>query len=257
MCYDIAYMTKKKAKYAKRFGENKEEIASLNESIEVNKAAFSPTYHSSGFSHHQLPVITYDAPFELQAFEWGLIPFWVKDAPAATKISNMCLNARGESIFEKPAFRNAAKQQRCMIIVDGGFEHHHQDGKTYPFYFKLKDDEPFALAGLWERWEYQGIIKHTCSIVTTNGNELMAKIHNNPKASGPRMPVILPKELERNWLNPIHDKADKELIQELIKPYDASEMIAYPVAKIKGKEAVGNNEKALAKHHYEQLKLSL
>ncbi|MFQ3215151.1 MAG: putative SOS response-associated peptidase YedK [Marivirga sp.] len=256
MCYDVAYMTKNKANYAKRFGATVEEVASLEQSIEVNKAAFSPTYHTNGFAHHQLPVITHDAPYEMQAFEWGLIPFWVKDAPAATKLANMCLNARGESIFEKPSFRNAAKQQRCLIIIDGGFEHHHQDGKTYPFHFKLKDEEPFALAGLWESWEHQGIIKHSCSIVTTAGNELMAKIHNNPKTSGPRMPVILPKELERDWLNPIHDKADIALIQELIQPYDESEMIAYPVAKLRGKGAVGNTEEALKAHNYDQLKLS-
>lgn len=257
MCYDVAYMTKKKSKYAKRFGSSEEEVAALEQSMEANKAAFSPTYHTNGFAHNQLPVITHEAPHVIQAFEWGLIPFWAKDAPSATKLTNMCLNARGESIFEKPAFRNAAKQQRCMIIVDGGFEHHHQNGQTYPFHFKLKNEEPFALAGLWERWEYQGIIKHTCTIVTTIGNELMAKIHNNPKTSGPRMPVILPKELERDWLNPIHDKADKELIQELIKPYDAEEMIAYPVAKLRGKGAIENKEAAIAIHHYEQLKFSL
>jgi putative SOS response-associated peptidase YedK len=257
MCYDVAYMTKKKANYAKRFGATEEEVASLEQSIEVNKAAFSPTYHTNGFAHHQLPVITHEAPYQIQAFEWGLIPFWVKDAPTATKLANMCLNARGESIFEKPAFRNAAQQQRCLIIIDGGFEHHHQDGITYPFHFKLKDDAPFALAGLWERWEHQGIIKHTCSIVTTTGNELMAKIHNNPKAAGPRMPVILPKELERDWLCSINDKADKQVVQALIQPYDTAEMTAYPVAKLRGKAAIGNSKGALAEQHYEELRLSL
>ena len=255
MCYDVTYMTKKKEKYAKRFGRNEQGEKSILNSIDGNKAAFSPTYHTNGYAHHALPVITHLAPSEIQAFEWGLIPFWVKDAPAATKISNMCLNARGESIFEKPAFRNAAKSQRCMIIVDGGFEHHHQNGQVYPFHFKLKGDEPFALAGLWEKWEVEGITKYTCSIVTTVGNELMTKIHNNPKASGPRMPVILPKALERDWLLPINDKADKELIQELIQPYESEEMEAYPVKKIRGKEAVGNKPEALESFMYEQLTL--
>ncbi|PTB96347.1 SOS response-associated peptidase [Marivirga lumbricoides] len=254
MCYEVTYMTKKQSVYAKHYSSNEQEKVKLEESLQ--QLNFTPTFHTNGFAHKNLPVITNEDPDIFQAFEWGLIPSWTKDADSAAKLANSCLNARGETIFEKPAFRKAAKSQRCLVVVDGGFEHHHYKGNTYPFHFKLKNDEPFSFAGLWEKWEHEGEFKYTCTIVTTTGNSMMTKIHNNPKASGPRMPVILPKELERIWLNSIESKADMEEIQQLIRPYDEKEMVAYPVPKLRGKEAVGNSEEALSEKQYPELDLN-
>lgn len=115
---------------------------------------------------------------------------------------NNTLNARGETIFEKPSFRTSAKNHRCIIYVAGFYEHHHYNNKTYPFFIYRKDAQPMALAGLWSEWKNPdtGGRLNTFSIVTTKGNKMMARIHNNPKLKEPRMPVILPSELEDEWL---------------------------------------------------------
>ncbi len=255
MCYDLSYLSRKNYKYAERHG-SKEDVEAYKSKLE--KVEQQPTYYVSGFVHPKLPVITNEKPQEFQPYNWGLIPFWVKSPADAAKLSKQCLNARGESIFEKPSFREAAKQRRCLITcIDGFFEHHHIGGKSYPFYISLKNNESMTFAGLWERWEDKstGSIRYTATIVTTEANGLMAKIHNNERAQteGPRMPVILPPELERNWLKPFNDKADKELLQELIKPYDEDLMQAWPVKQLKGKNGIGNKEEAHSFYDYEEI----
>lgn len=104
---------------------------------------------------------------------------------------NQTLNARGESIFEKPAFRNSARNKRCIVHVEGFYEHHHFGKRTYPDFIRLKDHDDFALAALWEECKdpATGVALHTFSIVTTEANDLLRRIHNNPKLEGPRMPV--------------------------------------------------------------------
>ncbi len=254
MCYDKEYLARKNYNYAKRYSHSLEDIEYYRKQLEQ----FPPAYYVSGFSHPRVPVITDDHPNEIQGFSWGLIPFWVKDAFTAVKLSNQCLNARGETIFEKPAFKNSAMRKRCLITcIDGFFEHYHFKGKKYPYFISLKDDEPMTFAGLWERWENkeEGIIRNTYTIVTTKANKLMAHLHNNPKRElgDSRMPVILPKELEREWLKPINDKVDKEMIQELIKPFPDDLMEAWPVRQLKGKNGVGNSELAHQKFDYAEL----
>jgi putative SOS response-associated peptidase YedK len=255
MCYDIKYQTRKKLVYAKRIGASEEDIRDLERQLEILGDRLPAMYHASGFSHPELVVFTNEAPMQPQLFQWGLIPFWVKDSVTAVKISNDTLNARGETIFEKPSFREAAKKRRCLILVDGFYEHHHFNGKTYPFHISLKNDEPMVLAGLWEKWELkdQGISKYTVSIVTTKANELMAKIHNNPKLAEARMPVILPKELENKWLKPLNDDLDKKGIQELLRPYDNNEMMAHTVRRLRGKEALGNKPEVAEEWKWEEL----
>lgn len=255
MCYDLSYLSRKNYNYAKRYGttEDVEENSTKLETVERQ-----PMFYVSGFVHPKIPVINADHPHEFQTFNWGLIPFWVKSPADAAKLSKQCLNARGETIFEKPSFREAAKQRRCLITcVDGFFEHHHIKSKSYPFYISLKNNECMTFAGLWERWEDKstGTVRHTTTIVTTEANAMMAKIHNNERAlkEGPRMPVILPPELERDWLIPYNDKVDKELLKELIKPYDEELMQAWPVKQLKGKNGIGNTEEAHAFYEYEEL----
>ena len=154
------------------------------------------------------------------AFKWGLIPSWAKDH----KIGNRLINARGETLAEKPSFRTAFKRQRCLIPATGFYEwQRNPDGRTKtPMYIALKSGTPFAFAGLWESWHSpEGQHIQSCTIITTEPNDLMAPIHN-------RMPVILPANAYNLWLDP----AERTDLQELLIPYSAQEMIAHPVSTL-------------------------
>ncbi|CAN5568482.1 SOS response-associated peptidase [soil metagenome] len=247
MCYDISYMTKKAVKYANYYGFPVEEVEEYINSI-------FPGYHASAFTHPDIPVVTNESPHKFQSFTWGLIPPWVKDPATAAKMQVQTLNARGENIFEKPAFRAAAANKRCLVVVDGFFEHHWFNKNAYPFYIKMKNDDPFSLAGLWENWWHQGIERNTVSIVTTAANALMTRIHNKPKASeGHRMPLIVPRDLHGEWLKPINDPLDKQSLTEMIRAYDEEELVAFTVPKLRGKSAVGNNPEACGEVKYQEL----
>ena len=123
---------------------------------------------------------------------WGLIPFWAKDP----KIGSRMINARAETVAEKPAFRNALKKRRCLVLADGYYEWQKTPAGKTPFRIVLRSGEPFAMAGLWETWkDPQGKVVPSCTIITTSANDYLASIHN-------RMPVILPRESEELWLDP-------------------------------------------------------
>jgi putative SOS response-associated peptidase YedK len=128
--------------------------------------------------------------------------------------------------------------------VDGFYEHHHHKGKTYPFHIYRSDRNPLIFAGLYSDWAdpETGEVVTTFSIVTTEGNPMMARIHNNPKLSGPRMPLILPDELADRWLNPVSDELDQQELQELIRSYPEEVLAAHPVGKLRGRDYKGNLE---------------
>ncbi|MDN3723566.1 SOS response-associated peptidase [Aequorivita sp. SDUM287046] len=241
MCYDIKASLEAQLSRARR--KNDEHAV---EEILEKLLPFTdlPLFHSSGFNHPDLLIYTDRSPNFPEVATWGLVPHWVKNEAAMKKQWNNTLNARGETIFEKSSFRDAAKNHRCILYVDGFFEHHHCNKSVYPFYIYRKDQQPLALAALYSEWtnpETGGIL-NTFSIVSTQGNSFMAKIHNNPKLEGPRMPVILPTELEEKWLNPINDALDIKAIKELIREYPDNELQAHPVAKLRGKQYAGNVE---------------
>ena len=252
MCYDIKASYEAQLKRARRRGD----LAAVEEILEkLIPLTDLPIYHASGFSHPELLIYTNDSPEFPTVATWGLVPHWIKDREQLEKFWNNTLNARGETIFEKPSFKHAAKAKRCIIYIDGFYEHHHFNSKTFPFFIQRKDQEPLALAGLWSEWtnpENGGRI-NTFSIVTTVGNSLMAKIHNNPKIKGPRMPLILPEELEDEWLNPIQDELDQKAIQELIQSYPEDELKAHTVRKLRGKDYLGNVEEISEEVIYEEL----
>ena len=156
---------------------------------------------------------------ELRAFQWGLVPSWAKDP----KIGNRMINARSETVAEKPSFRAAFKRRRCLIVADGFYEWQKTSGSTkQPFHIHLDDHRVFGFAGLWEHWESgDGSLLETCTILTTAPNELMASIHN-------RMPVILPADDYEAWLDPTLQ--DRGFLESLLEPYDADAMQAYPVS---------------------------
>ena len=260
MCYNLVYMTKKKLDYARRMGATEEELSELEQQLRHYEELDGrpPMFHADGFAHPDLPVITNQEPDKIQFFEWGLIPneFWVDDLNLAVKRQRNNLNARGETMFKKPSWRKAAKRHRCLVLVDGYFDYYHFKGKKYPFYIRMKNDEPFTMAGLYaiKAFKQEGIVKKTVAIVTCDPNPLMAKIHNNPASSSePRMPVILPRDLQQAWLKPITDVVDQAEVQEFIKPYDDQEMFAYTVRRLKGKQSVSNGPEKLEEFMYEEL----
>ncbi|EAR14374.1 SOS response-associated peptidase [Robiginitalea biformata] len=239
MCYDIRASLETQLKRALRRGDQ-EAAGEIREKL----LPFTdlPLFHASGFSHPRLLIYTDESPEYPSVATWGLIPHWVKDSAQQKQIWNRTLNARGETIFEKPAFRLAAKGNRCLLFIDGFYEHHHHKGSTYPHYIHRRDGEPLILAGLYSDWAdpETGEVITSFSIVTTEGNPMMARIHNNPKLAGPRMPLILPDELADKWLEPCQDAADRQALEELIRSYPEEELAAYTVGKLRGKSYPGN-----------------
>lgn len=165
---------------------------------------------------------------EFKQLHWGLIPSWAKDSKMGVKL----INARAETVAEKPAFRSAFKHRRCLVLADGFYEWQQQQGKKQPFYFRLQDGQPFAFAGLWERWRClrqpeagtpanEEII--SCTILTTAANELLQPIHE-------RMPVILEPQDYDLWLD--SQVQTPQILQQLLRPYPAPAMTAYPVSTL-------------------------
>ncbi|HEY9785719.1 MAG TPA: SOS response-associated peptidase [Candidatus Obscuribacterales bacterium] len=156
----------------------------------------------------------------LQAFKWGLVPFWVKDVQKHKPF----INSRCETLAEKPSFKAALVRRRCIIPADGFFEWKTTPRGKVPMYITLADGKPFALAGIWEEWKSpDGTPLRTCSIITVPANELMAQIHD-------RMPAILAPEQEDVWLDP--DLRDKDKILSMLAPYDPQQMVAHPVSTL-------------------------
>jgi putative SOS response-associated peptidase YedK len=155
---------------------------------------------------------------ELVWLRWGLIPSWAKD-PA---IGNRLINARAESVAEKPAFRAALRRRRCLVAADGFYEWQRTGKRKQPYFIRLRDDRPFAFAGLWESWEGPDASEiESCTLLTTEPNELLRPIHN-------RMPVILPTDDYQRWLDPAVGKPEQ--LVPLLCPYPAGEMTADPVS---------------------------
>jgi putative SOS response-associated peptidase YedK len=150
-------------------------------------------------------------------YRWGLIPGWAKD-PA---IGNRLANARGETVADKPSFRNAFRRWRCLVPASGFYEWKALAGRKQPYYIHPQGAELFAFAGITERWEGPDGPVHTCALITTEANELMRGIHD-------RMPVILKPEDHAAWLDP-NNQATAAL-KELLRPYPAQAMAAHPVS---------------------------
>jgi len=157
---------------------------------------------------------------EYQHLGWGLIPGWMKQAPT----TGTMINARAETVAEKPTFRSALQHRRCLIPADGYYEWKSMQGRKQPYYFHLKDGTPFCFAGLWERWQpTEGEPVQSCAIITTGANALGADIHH-------RMPVILPRDDYARWLAP-GITAPSEVLP-LLQPYPPEAMSVYPVSTL-------------------------
>jgi len=167
-----------------------------------------------------LLAIPNDESNQADFFIWGLVPSWAKDA----KFGSRLINARSETLAEKPSFRGAYKYRRCLVLADGFYEWKAVPGQKakIPHFIFMKSRQPFAFAGLWEDWQSpDGSQLKSCTIITTQPNEMMAPIHN-------RMPVILPPNAYAQWLDP---KSHTDL-RHLLVPHSAVEMDAYPVSTL-------------------------
>ena len=165
-------------------------------------------------------VIANNGQNKVEFFQWGLIPSWAKDP----KIGNRMINARSETLAEKPSFRNAYKRRRCLVLSDGFYEWQKANGAKTPIFIHLASGQPFAFAGLRESWhspDDSTIL--SCTIITTEPNELLAEIHN-------RMPVILPPAAYEAWLDPAERSPDQ--LNELLRPFPAAGMAAHPVSTL-------------------------
>lgn len=167
-----------------------------------------------------IAVIMADGKRKIVEMSWGLIPHWAKDASIANKL----INARSETVAEKPSFRESFRSRRCLIIADGFYEWQTRDGVKKPFYIFMKNRKPFGMAGLYDHWKDEnGKEITTCTIITTEANEFMKSLHH-------RMPVIIsPNDYDR-WLDPAERDASK--IGSLMKPWDSNEMGAYEVGAL-------------------------
>ncbi|PJZ01169.1 hypothetical protein CPT06_06095 [Bacillus vallismortis] len=184
------------------------------------KAEYRPSYNIAP-SQNILAIINDGSNQRLGKLRWGLIPPWAKDE----KVGYKMINARTETLTEKPAFRKPLVSKRCMIPADSFYEWKRHDPKTkIPIRIKLKSSALFAFAGLYEVWKTpQGTPLGTCTIITTTPNGFMKDIHD-------RMPVILTHRDEKEWLNPSH--TDPAHLQHLLKPYDGDDMEAYQVSSL-------------------------
>ena len=155
---------------------------------------------------------------EMTFFQWGLVPSWAKDPGMGARL----INARSETVAEKPAFREAFKRRRCIVPADGFYEWQRAGGRKQPYFFRMSDGEPFGFAGLWDRWEGEGgRVINSCTILTTEVNEVVRSVHD-------RMPVILHPEDYDLWLG--DDVRQRDLIAGLLRPYPAGEMTSHPVS---------------------------
>lgn len=171
----------------------------------------------------QMPVIIEeeDGSCQIRLMQWGLAPRWSK---RGDKKGIAPINARAETLNEKPMFRDLVKHQRCLVPANGFYEWQQQSGGKQPYYITLKDQETFAFAGLYDEFSTGGGAPlATYAIITTAANPLIAPIHN-------RMPVILAKEAEAEWLDP--EVTDPLQVERLLLPYAANEMTFVPVSKL-------------------------
>jgi len=187
--------------------------------VNKNPNLFQPSYN---IAPSQMIEVVFEPENEriISPLKWGLVPHWAKDA----EIGNRMINARAETLSEKPSFREAFKSRRCIIPASGFYEWKKKGtGAKQPFYFYLKDKEVFGFAGLWETWidKQSGEELETCTIITTEANEVLKPIHE-------RMPVILKPENYDEWLDVKVKNTNK--LQELLKPYSSEEMDSHPVS---------------------------
>lgn len=215
MCYNIS-IKKSPEELEKRFKAKVAKGVNISEHFYLN-----------GFNHPKIPVISSIDPTVIDAYNWGLVPHFCQTEKDAKEMMAKTLNAKSETVFALPSFKNSIRQKRCMVLTDGFYEWRTIGKLKYPYFIQLKSKEAFAFGGIYNDWVNKdtGEIINSFSIITTPANPLMAKIHNIKQ----RMPLILLKEIEKDWLN--LNLNEKE-ISEIMKPFDENQMEAYTISKL-------------------------
>ena len=192
---------------------------------------YKPHYHENGFDFLASPIITAEKSDELLLYNWGLIPWWTKTIADGLRSRVQTLNCISEEMYEKPSFRDSAKEgKRCLIPCSGFFEWRWMDEKgklKVPYYISEPNQKVFSIAGLYSTFRDKNTDQEylTYTVLTTRANPLMEKIHNSKK----RMPVILPREFEKDWLNP---NLTKEDVLALCQPLDDKNLKGYTISKL-------------------------
>lgn len=251
MCYDIDTIVYRAVKEAKSKGFS---TGAIDEMVrELLEQWYGPEhFHASGFDHPEVACIVRGDHMEIQKMKWGLVPSWVKSKEEAAKIRNQTLIARSETVFEKASFKEAVRYRRCLLPLGGFYEHQHKFKKTFPYHIDRRDGDVLILAAIWESGlspDQDGFEK-SFAILTTEGNEMMTEIHNNPNATGPRMPLVLDAQGQRIWLD-AHSTEDE--IKQLFKPAPNDLLKAHTVRPLKGARATGDNPQAVVYYHYPEL----
>ena len=215
MCYNVSVKNNIKA-LREKYKIDAEQVYFKNGFFQV-----------SGFSHPKLPVIAQEHPKEFHIMRWGLIPSWTPNEEKANEFQDMALNAKAETIFEKPMFRKPILSKRCILPVDGFFEWRTINKLKYPYYIYPTDGTLFSMGCINDTWTNKetGEILNSFGIVTTEANSVMAMIHNSKK----RMPLILDDEGRHQWIDP---KTTKEEIQALMKPSPNEILKYHTVSKV-------------------------
>ena len=194
----------------------------LKEIFPIDRSACEVTAnYNVAPSQEILAIFNNEGENWLDKFHWGLVPFWAKD----TAIGNRMINARAETVAEKPSFKNAFKKRRCLILSDGFYEWKKFDGKKQPVFLTLPDEKPFAFAGLWEEWNDKGKRDESylsCTIITMPASDSVLPVHH-------RMPAIINPEKYDNWLDP--DNQNTESLREILSNWTVTELINRPVSK--------------------------
>ena len=184
--------------------------------LKIEFPDIKPSYNVA--PSQDIPVILSRVSNQLAFFKWGLIPYWAKDP----SIGHKMINARAETVDEKPSFKTCLIRRRCLIVADGFYEWKKEGATKRPHRITLKSEELFGFAGLWDTWKSStGELVNSCTIITTTPNELMEPLHN-------RMPVILPREVESVWLD--QGITNSVVLKSLLIPYPAELMTAYEVS---------------------------
>ena len=216
MCFTVnVNLVKEELEY--RYGTGFEEHAN-----------HSPSYYYHAFSLPEIPVLYYNSGMKLTSMRWGLIPSWTADSEAAEAIRVKTFNARSESIDEKPSFSDSFASRRCIVPVAGFYEWQHMSAREkIPWFIYHNEASILSLAGIWDSWTdgESGLVTRSFSIVTTEANTLMAKIHNH----GRRMPLWIGDDNIDRWLNPA---LTGPAISDLLAPYGDEVLKAHTIGKL-------------------------
>jgi putative SOS response-associated peptidase YedK len=194
------------------------DLSDLVETFDISDIACEPIRDYNIAPGAQVAAVIHTGTTRLVPLKWGLVPSWSKDP----SIGNRLINARAETVREKPSFRNAFKQRRCLIVATGFYEWKNDVRGKIPFYIGLRTDGPFGFAGLYDFWQSpEGNELATCTIITTEANDMIRPIHD-------RMPVIIPYHEVLRWLDP--SAGEPAALLPLLKPYPSEQMTAYQVS---------------------------